>query len=290
LTVTFQPSEAVIGAEVVDVSLAREPDAAVVAAIEEGLEKYGVLIFRGQDITPQQQIVFSNAFGPLAKPKINASQPDGAEEILVVGNTGDTLVTFSPATPEGGLEWHSDHIHRPVPARASLLYARIIPMRGGDTLFACMYSAYDSLTDAQKMEYDGLEVVNSVMGVQDWLEAEGLARKSRKHHQTTDDYAIHPLVRVHPLTSRKALYFGNQVSVGIVGWLKTKSLNFIRQLTEHACAPRFQYRHKWRVGDAVLWDNRRVLHAGTAYDMSEKRLLYRTTFRETVAVESPAYR
>ena len=294
MTATFQPCEAVIGAEVVGVSLAHVPNATVVAAIEEGLEKYGVLIFRDQDITPEQQAAFSKTFGALAIPQTKSSNPEHApalpDAILAVGNTGDTLVTFSPATPDGELEWHSDHIHRQVPARASLLYARIIPVRGGDTLFACMYSAYDGLSKAQKSEYDGLEVVNSVMGVQAWLEAEGHVSKSSRQQQPVDDFVIHPLVRVHPITGRKALYFGNQVSVGIVGWEKTKSVRFIKSLTEHACAPALQYRHKWRVGDAVLWDNRRVLHAGTAYDMSEQRLLHRTTFRETEPVKSPVHR
>ena len=294
MTVTFQPCEAVIGAEVVGVLLAQMPNETVVAAIEEGLEKHGVLIFRDQDITPEQQVEFSRAFGPLAIPQIKASSPDHAPElpdaILAVGNTGESLVTFSPATTDGELEWHSDHIHRQVPARASLLYARIIPVRGGDTLFACMYSAYDDLSKVQKSEYDSLEVVNSVMGVQAWLEAQGHVSKSNRQQQPIDDYVIHPLVRVHPITGRKALYFGNQVSVGVVGWEKEKSLNFIKQLTEHACKAAKQYRHKWQVGDAVLWDNRRVLHAGTAYDMSEQRLLHRTTFRETEPVKSSVHR
>ena len=294
MTVTFQPCESVIGAEVVGVSLAHAPNAAVASAIEESLEKYGVLIFRNQDITPEQQVGFSKAFGPLAIPQIKASDPDHVagipDAILAVGNTGHSLVTFSPATSDGELEWHSDHIQRQVPARASLLFARLIPAHGGDTLFACMYSAYDGLSVEQKSEYEDLEAVNSVMGVEAWLQAEGHVSKSNKPQQATSDYAIHPLVRVHPVTGRKALYFGNQVSVGIVGWEKEKSLTFIKNLTEHACSSAFQYRHKWRVGDAVLWDNRRVLHAGTAYDMNEQRLLHRTTFRETEPVRSPVYR
>jgi alpha-ketoglutarate-dependent taurine dioxygenase len=293
MTVTFQPCEAVIGAEVIGVSLVQAPNAAVVSTIEERLEKYGVLIFRNQDITPEQHVGFSKAFGPLAAPKIKASSPDQVaripDAILAVGNTGDSLVTFSPASPDGELEWHSDHIQRQVPARASLLFARLIPAHGGDTLFACMYSAYDGLSAGQKSEYEGLEVVNSVMGVEAWLEAEGHVRKSNKRQQETSDYAIHPLVRAHPVTGRKALYFGNQVSVGVVGWEKEKSLAFFKKLTAHACSSTFQYRHKWRVGDAVLWDNRRVLHAGTAYDMNEQRLLHRTTFRETEPVKSHVY-
>jgi len=294
VTVTFQPCEAVIGAEVVGISLTDVPNAAVVSVIEENLEKYGVLIFRKQDITPEQQVCFSKAFGPLTIPKIKASRPDHvteiSEAILEVGNTGASLVTFSPSSPDGELEWHSDQIQRQVPARASLLYGRIIPTHGGDTLFACMYSAYDDLSKAQKSRFANLEVVNSVIGVQAWLEAEGHVGKSNRQLQKNNEYAIHPLVRVHPITGRKALYFGNQVSVGVVGWEKETSMNFFKKLTKHACASKFQYQHKWRVGDAVLWDNRRVLHAGTAYDMNEQRLLHRTTFREIKSVRSPFHR
>ena len=285
MTVTFHPCDAVIGAEVRGAPMTHVPDQRVVAAIEEGLEKYGVLIFRGQDITPEQQVAFSRSFGPLAIPQISASRREEPEEILVVGNTSETPVTFSPATEDGELEWHSDHIHRRVPARASLLYARIVPARGGDTLFACMYSAYDDLTNAQKAEYDALEVVNSVAGVQAWLVAQGYADKQNTGRETPEDEVIHPLVRCHPFSGRKALYFGNQVSVGIAGWGREKGQKFIKQLTAHACATAFRYRHKWRVGDAVMWDNRRVLHAGTAYDMAtEQRLLHRVTLRETEPV------
>ncbi len=112
--------------------------------------------------------------------------------------------------------------------------------------------------------------------------AQGHADKQTTEQEAPTEEAIHPLVRAHPRSGRKALYFGNQVSVGIIGWSKDKGRRFIRELTAHACAPAFRYRHEWQVGDAVMWDNRRVLHAGTAYDMqTEQRLLHRVTFRET---------
>jgi alpha-ketoglutarate-dependent taurine dioxygenase len=101
----------------------------------------------------------------------------------------------------------------------------------------------------------------------------------------SDPVVVRPLVRRHPRSGRKALSFGNQVSIGIVGWPEDRARGFIRQLTTHACQPAYQYRHRWRVGDAVLWDNRRVLHAGTFYNIeTETRLMHRTTFRETEPV------
>ncbi len=146
-----------------------------------------------------------------------------------------------------------------------------------------MYSAYDDLTEEQKMEYETLKVINSVSGLQAYLTRQGHEFGSdTRDPEITDDQVIWPLVRRHPLSGRRALYFGNQVSIGIVGFSDKKAQAFIRNLTEQACRSEFRLRHHWRKGDAVLWDNRRVLHAGTAYDVgNSRRLMHRTTWRET---------
>jgi alpha-ketoglutarate-dependent taurine dioxygenase len=146
-----------------------------------------------------------------------------------------------------------------------------------------MYSAYDALTEEQKLEYETLRVINSVSGLQAYLIRQGHEfGADTRDPKMTDDQVIWPLVRRHPLTDRRALYFGNQVSIGIVGFSENKAQEFIRQLTEHACRTDFQLRHHWQKGDAVLWDNRRVLHAGTPYDVeNSRRLMHRTTWRET---------
>jgi alpha-ketoglutarate-dependent taurine dioxygenase len=286
MSIAFKPCDAVIGAEVEGVSLAQVPDAAGMAAIEQGLEKYGVLVFRDQAITPRQQVDFSRAFAPLELTEVENARLDGVEEIFVVGNSGEKPVTFAPSSTDGELEWHTDHIHRPVPARASLLHALSVPASGGDTLFACMYSAYDALSETQKSEYDRLEVVNSVSGLLDWLHRQGHEDVKQDRDGESPAQVVWPLVRAHPVSGRKALYFGNQVSIGVVGRSDEESRRFVEDLTAHACRPAFRYRHVWRVGDAVLWDNRRVLHAGTPYDLArEKRLMHRTTLRETEPIE-----
>ena len=144
-----------------------------------------------------------------------------------------------------------------------------------------MYHAYDALSDDEKQVYSQLNTINSASGLEHYLEKQNLSNtnsslRGRKYRET-----IRPLVRSHPETGRRALYFGNQITVGIVGWNEEDSKIFISKLTGHACQARFQYRHKWEAGDAVLWDNRRVLHAGTPYDVKNtRRLMYRTTFRE----------
>jgi alpha-ketoglutarate-dependent taurine dioxygenase len=145
-----------------------------------------------------------------------------------------------------------------------------------------MYSAYDGLTEKEKAEYCELEIVNSASGIEYYLEEQGLLAGSRSESDKRCKKVLRPLVREHPLTGRRALCFGNKVSVGVVGWSQSKARRFIDALTEYACQLSYQYRHKWQVGDAVLWDNRRVLHAGMPYDtVHTRRLMHRTTWRET---------
>lgn len=284
MSIRVDKSQCTIGAVVHGVSLATVPDGIVLNQIEDALEKHGVLVFPKQHaVTPEQQIAFSLAFGPLDVTDEDRALLPGHPEIFVVGNTGEQPVTFSPKDENGELEWHTDHIHLAVPARASLLLAKMVPPKGGDTLFACMFSAYDTLPADQQVLCDSLEVLNDVSGLLSYLDDQGQDTEIRISE--LESPVIWPLVRLHPRTGRKALYFGNQVSVGIVGWSDARAKRFIAELTEHACAPSLRYRHKWQTGDAVLWDNRRVLHAGTPYDLAgASREMHRTTIRETAQI------
>ena len=286
MTVSFKPGATVIGAEVEGVDLRQVPDAATIEAVEDGLERYGVLVFRHQSIRPEEQVAWSRTFGPLKMTQRAEARLPDLSEIFVIGNTIDPPVTFSPKAAGDELEWHTDHIHLPVTARASLLHAKAVPRQGGDTLFACMYAAYESLSSEQQAAYDQLRAIHSVSGLRAYLEQQGHAAPSPRHRVPPDLEVVWPLVRCHPRSGRKALYFGNQVSVGIVGWPADQARAFIRRLTDHACQPAYQYRHQWQVGDAIFWDNRRVLHAGTYYDLErETRLMHRTTFCETEPVD-----
>ena len=281
------PGQSAIGADVQGVSLACEPGEQTREQIEDALERYGVLVFRNQQLTPAQLVNFSRAFADLELTELTHAQLPGHREIFVVGNTGRELVTFSPAEPDGELEWHTDHIHRTVPARASLLYALEVPASGGDTLFACMYSAFDALSAEQQEKYCTYLVETSARGLEQYLARQGHQEFDPEMSQRNFASVMRPLVREHPRSGRRALYFGNQVSLRIDGWTESDTRGFIQHLTEHACSEAFRYRHRWNVGDAVLWDNRRVLHAGTPYDtQSARRRLYRTTWREPHAVET----
>jgi taurine dioxygenase len=278
----IQPLDSVIGARITNCSLQNRPDAHQVSEIEDALETFGVLVFPNQDISPAQQVAFSEAFAELELTELETARLDSHEEIFVVGNVGNALVTFAPNEPGGELEWHTDHIHLNTSARASLLYALEVPSRGGDTLFACMYSAFDQLPKTQQQLCETLVALHSGEGLELFLERQKLGNSAGSLTGCSYQQIRRPLVRKHPRSGRKALYFGNQITIGIEGWSDIESMRFIEDLTTHSCQIDFQYCHRWQAGDAVLWDNRRVLHAGTPYDTkNSRRCMHRTTWRET---------
>ena len=231
-------------------------------------------------------MAFSAALGPLEPTGNIDARLDGHPKIFVVGNTSARPVTFAPQFGSEDLEWHTDHIHRDVPARASMLYAMEIPPEGGDTLFACMYRAYDALSPEDQTAYEGLNAIHSVSGLRAYLQQQSGDKPYDAGRQAPMPDAVSwPLVRRHPVTGRKALYFGAKVTVGIEGMQQEEALMFVANLSAHATRPERVYRHVWRVGDAVLWDNRRTLHAATPFDLGRyRRLMHRTTLREIYPV------
>ena len=278
----FEPTDSVIGARVAGLGLATPPSPDEIAEIEAALERYGVLIFSGQDISPAQQIAFSAAFATLEKTARVSARLEGYPEIFVVGNVDGQIVSFAPADGSDDLEWHSDHMHLETPARASMLYCLETPPEGGETVFACMYSGYDALDPEAKAEAETLTAQHSISGLQNFLRNKGAKGAADGEYASPEALVVRwPLVRHHPLTGRKALYFGSKVTIGIEGWEAEKADTYLTALEAQATQSAFRYSHKWAPGDAVLWDNRRVLHAGTPFDMGRyARRMHRTTWRE----------
>ncbi|MEM6546850.1 MAG: TauD/TfdA family dioxygenase [Pseudomonadota bacterium] len=276
------PTESVIGAEVRGLPLSHVPSDGDRKVIEDALERYGVLVFRGQAIDPSQQIAWSRAFGELEVTARVDARLEGYPEIFVVGNTGERIVSFAPADGSGELEWHADHMHLEQPARASMLYCVETPPVGGETLFACMYHAFDALSPEQQAVAEGLTALHSVSGLQSFLRTKGADGAADGDYDSPETLVVRwSLVRHHPLTGRKALYFGSKVTIGIEGWEDGRARAYLRDLEGVATQQAYRYAHRWAPGDAVLWDNRRVLHAGTPFDSAAyRRRMYRTTFRE----------
>ena len=285
--IQFEPGDDVIGATVTGCDLSCLPDEEQIEAIETALERHGVLIFRDQDISPAQQIAFSKAFASLEQTARVAARLDGHPEIFVVGNVDGQVVSFAPADGSNELEWHSDHMHLEVPARASMLYCLETPPVGGETLFACMYSAYDALSIVEQAQANELVALHSVSGLQSFLREKGAKGAADAKYNSPDALVVRwPLVRHHPVSGRKALYFGSKVTIGIDGWAAEQARDYLADLEAKATAESYRYSHVWRPGDAVLWDNRRVLHAGTPYDMDAySRRMHRTTWREECSID-----
>ncbi len=256
-----------------------------VAAIEAGMDQYGVLVFRDQKLTDEQQCAYSRNFGELEATLIGQmSKP--SERRLGPVEMGD----ISNLGPDGKLRgrddnrrmyalgnrlWHADASFRATGAIYSLLSARVVPGHGGNTEFADMRAAYDALDPATKVLIEDLVTEHSIafsraeLGFDDY--GEGNADKIRP--------VRHSLVRTHPVTGRKSLYLSAHIGT-ILGWPMPEARAFIRDLTEHATQPRFRHAHQWQVNDLVMWDNRTTMHRARRYrDLEEVRDLRRTTIR-----------
>ena len=279
------PVDARIGATVHGMSLADVPTSDQVHELELALARHGVLVFPEQMISPEQQVEFSRALGEIEVNNTVSVATDGFAELAEVGNVGNRPVSFAPAERGGDLEWHTDHIQHPVPSKSTLLVAKEVPAEGGDTLFACLFSAYDALSSRDRKRCDSAVAVHSASGLRQYLVRQGEFDLTDVKLDGEADSVHWPLVRRHPLTGRPALYFAAELTVGIEGWNDAEARAFLRELTIHATQPQFVYRHRWQPNQAVLWDNRRVLHAGTWYDKGlYRRYLLRTMMKENLGV------
>jgi len=232
------------------------------AQVHAAFLEYSILLFRGQHLTREQHIAFSRRFGELDRNDVIRNDAQmrnrdlGFPEISV-NNPGPNP---KPSDYSGGY-WHSDRSNTPIPASASLLRGVEIPPVGGDTLFANMYLAYETLSDGMKKLIEGLHGVHSPV-------------KAQPNHPPN---LAHPIVKVHPETGRKSLYIGDKVRQ-FVGMTAKESAPLIDFLCKHAETPQFVYRHQWQKDDLVIWDNRCTSHFALGdYDKTQTRHMERTT-------------
>lgn len=295
MIIAVRPIHPVFVGEVsgVDVAGSLAPDE--VAAIEAGMDRYAVLVFHDQKLTDEQQIAFSRNFGAIedarggniTRPEDKRLQP-GMNDVSNLGRDGQLLERDSRQRlfNLGNMLWHSDSSFRAIPAKYSLLSARVVNPAGGHTEYADMRAAYDALDAETKALVEDLVCEHSLMysrgslGFLDYTEEErAMFRPVRQR-----------LVRTHPVTERKSLYLSSHAG-GIVGMPMPEARILLRDLTEHATQPRFVYVHRWRPWDLVMWDNRQVMHRVRRYDESQPRDMRRTTVAgdaPTVAQEHTA--
>ena len=276
MTPEITPSDATLGAVVGNVRLNALDDEAF-AIIEEAWHDHAVLVFPGQNLSEEEQVGFSRRFGPLER-SLTKTHTQGDPAIIHLSNVKKDGTLWGADSDTGRLLkgnnfWHTDSSYKRIPAKASLLTAKIVPRTGGETAFADMRAAYDALDAAMR----------------DWL-ADKIAVHSYAYSQgkvggmggiTQDEWddlppVEQPMIRTHPATGRRNLYIGRHAS-HIVGEDHDESRKLLEDLCVEACRPPRIHIHKWQVGDLVIWDNRCVLHRGLGHPADQPRRMVRTT-------------
>ena len=253
--------------------------------VEAGMDKYAVLVFHDQDITDEQQMAFALNFGERENPrggnvtkKEDLRLDSGLNDVSNLDKDGKPLAKDhrQHLFNLGNCLWHSDSSFRPIPAKFSLLSARVVNPKGGNTEFADMRAAYDALDDETKAEIDDLICEHSLMYSRGSL---GFLDYSDEEKQLFKP-VLQRLVWTHPVHRRKSLYLSSHAGV-VRGRSVPEGRLLLRDLTEHATQPEFVYVHKWAVHDLVMWDNRQTMHRVRRYDQSQPRDMRRATVAGT---------
>ena len=279
--IEISPIAGALGAEIGGVDLAEPPRNSVAAELRRAFVEHCVLFFRDQRLTPEQHLAVSRLFGPLVRMPY-VKHMDEYPDIIAVLKEADerNISTFGNA-------WHSDFSFLEEPPLGSLLYAREVPRRGGDTIWANMYAAYDALSDGMKRMLDPMRAMHSgrpygTGGVPKDLRVSRSIGIERDNPEA-DREGAQPVVRVHPESGRKALYVNAIYTTRFENMTADESRPLLDFLFEHATRPEFTCRFRWETGSLAIWDNRCTLHyAVNDYDGS-RRLMHRTT----VAGERP---
>jgi taurine dioxygenase len=271
-----------IGAEITGVDLSEPVGDAEFAVLRDALDRHSLVVFRDQHLTPKQQIDFSRRFGELEIYPLRQCTLAEHPEILIVSNV---YVDGKPiGLTDAGSYWHSDSSYRAEPSLGSLLFARELPARGGDTLFASMHAAYDALSEDVRRRIDPLTAEHDYTWRNAIQNANGTRPKMDDAQKAATPPVVHPVVRVHPATGRRALFVNEAFTTTIFGVSEAESRELLAFLLDHLSQPRFVYRHVWRAGDFVFWDNRASQHHATGCPPEMRRIMYRTTVKGDVPV------
>jgi taurine dioxygenase len=266
---TVHPVAGALGAEISGVDLAKPLDDATVAGIRQAWLEHLVVFFRDQDLSPAQFLAFARRFGdPIEYPFVKGL--DDYPEIIPVLKLANERVNF------GGI-WHSDTAYLDVPPMASMLIAREVPPAGGDTLFANMYLAYETLSDGMKRVLEPLVGINSSASADVSRTREDRLKDSARGDAKKEYVAGHPVVRVHPETGRRALYVNVAHTVGFEGMTREESAPLLDHLFRHQVRPELTCRFRWQPGSIAFWDNRCAQHNAINDYQGHRRLMHRIT-------------
>lgn len=281
----IKPTGAALGAEIRGIDLAQNIDDATLRDIENALHEHEVIFFRDQHISPEQHVAFSRRFGELEKHlRVDCCKP-GFPEIFVVSNVIENGKPIG--TQDAGLFWHSDLAYMAEPSRGSLFYAHEVPHDAagkplGDTMFASTTAAWNALPEDLKRIVAGRRAVTS------YAKGYYRDRKSGPRPPLTEVQKArtpdveHPIMRTHPRTKKPCLFVNEGYTASIAGLAAEESERVLNQLFEHVSRPEFIYRHQWRAGDFLIWDNCSTQHKAVFdYALPQRRRMERTTLTGT---------
>jgi taurine dioxygenase len=273
---TITPLTDHTGAEVVGLDFTEPIDAQTRATLNTAFARHHVLVMRDQHVSPEQFKTAAQLFGELQPHDKKEHHVPGHPDVYYISN--DEIVNGRRIIP--GETFHTDHSNHPRPPKATMLFAVELPSSGGDTQYVNMHDAYDDLPEDTKQRIDALKAEHAYLSK---YSPRPLGAISEESLRNVPPPAIHPLVRRHPENGRKALFLNPVRMESIVGMADCDALALIDELMRHATQKRYEYRHKWRHGDWVIWDNRSVMHqANPDYDMRERRYLYRLMLKGEV--------
>ena len=284
--IKVKPLHRHVGAEITGIDLCRPVPPETFAEVEAALNKHAVLIFPSQPLTDEQQIAFSRLFGPLeTSPNYAGSQKTRLRhpEIADISNLDPEGRVMSAEDQRllfnrGNQLWHTDSSFKYVPARCSLLSAHEVPPSGGETEFADLRAAYDALSPAMKRQLDGLVAEHSILRSRAQIGFAEFNEDIRRGLPPVPQL----VVRTHAGSGRKSLYLASHAS-HIIGRPVAEGRRLITELIAFATQPQFVYRHRWHVGDLVIWDDRCTMHRGREYDdTGRRRDMRRTTVSDEI--------
>ncbi len=284
MPLTLKPLHPVFAAEASGLDLTRPISRAEACAVNAGMNQHGVLVWRGQPLTALQQIAFASSFGPLdigLKRVFKRPERLEDERLIDISNVGLDGQVQERASPKNlsnfaNQLWHSDSSFMTPRGAYSMLHALVTPSWGGETEFADLRAAHDTLDDRTRTQISGLEAEHFALHTRVLLGDDAYTDEQLKQMPP----AVWPLVDTHPGSGRKVLFVGVHAR-RILGMSTAESRLLLSDLLEHATQRERVYRHEWQVGDLVMWDNRATVHRGRRFDLSERRELRRTTVNDS---------
>jgi taurine dioxygenase len=277
----IKPFDAPLGAEVLGLDLSRPLSDDDFARLHRAHVDHHVLVFRDQHITPGQQVAFSRRFGRLQIHVLRQFQLASEPEVLVISNIRENGEPIGLG--DAGSFWHSDLSYKETPSLGSMLHAQELPAEGGDTLFANQHTAWERLPAHLQRAVAGLMAEHSYLARYEELRERNPWRPALTQAQIGEvKPAVHPVVRTHPETGRKALFVSEHFTTRILGLPEDESRSLLAELFERSTRPEHIYRHRWQPQDMVFWDNRSLMHLAAGCPDSQRRRLYRTTIEGDV--------